>query len=396
MLINLRNALMSGKRLPYDAELEYLQSTGTQWIDIDASKVATASRYVCSGQYMVGSNQAMIWSHGYRGVRVYGAKIGFVTGRYQTADTTVSFNVQCTSHFDASTLKGILYSGDGTELANVDLGTSSASGVLRLFAASPTATGYVASSSRISTMQVYDSSGDILLDLIPVRKGTVGYMYDRVSGELFGNAGTGDFVLGPDVVPVEYIESHGTEWIDTGIHLSRTLGAEMVCALNQYDGIPLGINYQNVRFYAPYVYSATQIGYGYGNFITKQATVPLGQVVKSSINFNASQQVSIAGIVDALPTPPSGSYSARTIAAFGFYGYASGVDSARPAKVRMYSINMSDGTSPIRKFLPVRVGTDATSWEGAMMDVLTRRIYRNQGTGAFAYGNDLKYPIPAA
>ena len=41
--------------------------------------------------------------------------------------------------------------------------------------------------------------------------------------------------------------------------------------------------------------------------------------------------------------------------------------------------------------LPVRVGT-----EGAMMDVLTRRIYRNQGTGAFGYGNDLKYPIPAA
>ena len=34
---------------------------------------------------------------------------------------------------------------------------------------------------------------------IPVRVGTVGYMYDRVSGQLFGNQGTGDFVLGPDV-----------------------------------------------------------------------------------------------------------------------------------------------------------------------------------------------------
>ena len=56
---------------------------------------------------------------------------------------------------------------------------------------------------------------------------------------------------------------------------------------------------------------------------------------------------------------------------------------------------MSEGSSLVRSFLPVRVGTDATSWEGAMMDVLTRRIYRNQGTGAFTYGNDLKYPIPA-
>ena len=41
---------------------------------------------------------------------------------------------------------------------------------------------------------------DILVfDGIPVRVGTVGYIYDRVSGQLFGNLGTGDFVLGPDV-----------------------------------------------------------------------------------------------------------------------------------------------------------------------------------------------------
>lgn len=40
---------------------------------------------------------------------------------------------------------------------------------------------------------------DTLYDLIPVRVGTVGYMYDRVSGQLFGNLGTGDFILGPDV-----------------------------------------------------------------------------------------------------------------------------------------------------------------------------------------------------
>lgn len=37
------------------------------------------------------------------------------------------------------------------------------------------------------------------MDLIPVRCGTVGYMYDRVSGQLFGNDGTGDFIVGSDV-----------------------------------------------------------------------------------------------------------------------------------------------------------------------------------------------------
>jgi hypothetical protein len=38
----------------------------------------------------------------------------------------------------------------------------------------------------------------LLYDFIPVRIGTTGYMYDKVSGQLFGNAGTGSFILGPD------------------------------------------------------------------------------------------------------------------------------------------------------------------------------------------------------
>ena len=38
----------------------------------------------------------------------------------------------------------------------------------------------------------------LLIDLIPVVKDNVGYMYDKVSGQLFGISGTGDFILGPD------------------------------------------------------------------------------------------------------------------------------------------------------------------------------------------------------
>jgi hypothetical protein len=35
-------------------------------------------------------------------------------------------------------------------------------------------------------------------DFVPVRVGQVGYLYDRVSGTLYGNAGTGNFTVGPD------------------------------------------------------------------------------------------------------------------------------------------------------------------------------------------------------
>jgi hypothetical protein len=38
----------------------------------------------------------------------------------------------------------------------------------------------------------------LLIHLIPVRVGQVGYMYDKISGQLFGNVGTGSFFLGLD------------------------------------------------------------------------------------------------------------------------------------------------------------------------------------------------------
>ena len=51
----------------------------------------------------------------------------------------------------------------------------------------------------------------LVRDFIPVRVGTVGYMYDRVTRRLFGNSGTGGaFVLGPDkAVPILSLNRYG-------------------------------------------------------------------------------------------------------------------------------------------------------------------------------------------
>lgn len=51
---------------------------------------------------------------------------------------------------------------------------------------------------KMYSAKIYD--GDTLKgDFVPVRIGQVGYMYDKVSGQLFGNAGTGNFILGNDI-----------------------------------------------------------------------------------------------------------------------------------------------------------------------------------------------------
>jgi hypothetical protein len=60
-----------------------------------------------------------------------------------------------------------------------------------------------AGSVIVSTTKIgatYISNGTITLDWIPVRKNGVGYMYDKISGELHGNdAGSGAFTYGNDV-----------------------------------------------------------------------------------------------------------------------------------------------------------------------------------------------------
>lgn len=51
---------------------------------------------------------------------------------------------------------------------------------------------------NIYSCRIWENN-QLVRDMIPVRVGTTGYMYDKVSGQLFGNAGTGDFILGNDI-----------------------------------------------------------------------------------------------------------------------------------------------------------------------------------------------------
>jgi len=53
-------------------------------------------------------------------------------------------------------------------------------------------------SDKVYSYKLYDN--DILVrDFIPVRIGNIGYMFDKVTGKMFGNSGTGNFILGPDI-----------------------------------------------------------------------------------------------------------------------------------------------------------------------------------------------------
>ena len=208
MLINMRNGLMAGKRLPYDAEVEYLESTGTQWIDTgevwqlgDTVRIETAQTRVrdqaafgVSARIYGFSNNTDSYSSNNRaffwGNSPYtGGSSTALPANYGTTRHVIAVNA------DTCNVDGTVISGSVTTTTSDSLHT------IPLFCRvgnAATTTINKPYYGRIYWWKHY-RSGTLVRDMIPVRVGSVGYMYDRVSGRLFGNAGTGAFTYGNDL-----------------------------------------------------------------------------------------------------------------------------------------------------------------------------------------------------
>ena len=205
----LRRRVAMAKSLPYDAEIEYLEVDGYEYIDTNITPNETvehevkwmptntytsstglvsarnnASGSVKSGYslslWVNGTNVAMNdnnWSAGsWSNVLTNNtASVIAIKERNLYVDNTLIVTSASTNQFSFDCTYGLLR---GRILNNWD-------------------------SRRGSTGKIYYAKiwkdNSLVRDFIPVRVGQVGYMYDKVSRRLFGNAGTGDFVLGPDL-----------------------------------------------------------------------------------------------------------------------------------------------------------------------------------------------------
>lgn len=195
--------------LPYDAEVEYIESTGTQWID--TGLLAREGLLVeCVGNIMSWKANGRLFgcSNGGRG-RDFGVQTGrtdttqFYIGAAMSASYTSSVPIGQSSHvFNLDSTAGAkVFRIDGAVIYTwtTSLGVS----LENFFLFSDSASGYTSASRMCSFWMKDSTTGQTLVDLIPVRftneqNQSEGAMYDRVSGALFRNAGTGAFTIGPD------------------------------------------------------------------------------------------------------------------------------------------------------------------------------------------------------
>lgn len=186
--------------LPYDAEVEYIESTGTQYIDTGLVVCPQSSFEIDFALTEYQQEKGIFGALSFpRFCMILAGDClrvdindGSTTRWLQNnSRRTVSFNRG--DRFVSDSVYGNVQWDDGDPTAD-----SPCSDTATVFV--DKRDGEIVSLSRLVSMKLYGLRivGDQSCDLIPVRKNGIGYMFDRVSRQLFGNLGTGSFIIGPD------------------------------------------------------------------------------------------------------------------------------------------------------------------------------------------------------
>ena len=191
MMLGARTAAWSGKPLPYEAEVEYLESTKTQLIDT-GYVLSASDRIVVQVYFQENDKLGNMTILG-----ISNPKLWITTGicRFNGENSASIFTIRKLGAWNSISIDKDYCTCNGTAVPMSEGTFRDNSLSLFLFGANGSTS--LNTNGRISSCKIYHS-GVLVRDYIPVRKGTVGYIYDSVSGQLFGNAGTGEFVIGPD------------------------------------------------------------------------------------------------------------------------------------------------------------------------------------------------------
>ena len=176
---------------PYDAEVEYLQGDGLSYIDTEINlRTVNVSTYeVMFSQVPSGINVlfGIYYDNSsvgrYQGSYINSGKWSATSNDYMTTSgITANANVVANTRYTITVTQKNAQATDNT---------------IYFFARHNDVGSPLPTAMRAYSLKMYQN-GSLVRDFIPVRKGQVGYMYDKISGRLFGNIGSGSFTFGPD------------------------------------------------------------------------------------------------------------------------------------------------------------------------------------------------------
>lgn len=190
-------SFIAGSTISYQ-EVEYIESSGTQYIDT-GFKPSGDTSILCSALFDTVSSSA--WLFGTRNSKDV-ANYGFLS--YQNKYRSDYGSGHGTGKNIGSPVIDIVKNKNtttvnGTDIDSFEYQDFECAYNLLLFANNNGGSPASNCSARIMSCQIYDD-GVIVRDFIPVTRNGEAGLYDQVDGVFYGNAGTGSFISGPEII----------------------------------------------------------------------------------------------------------------------------------------------------------------------------------------------------
>ena len=391
-------------------EVEYLEATGTQYINTGLLSTRDSTVDVVFGFTSMASGTA-------ENCAVFG-------GRNNTTSTTFTLFKLATGNpqylrFDyngqatVATANNVIwntgssyrftYNGTHTKVSNLMTGESVSASVspASTFTTTPITLFAVNTNNTVGTFmkgRIYKykySDGTTTIDLIPVLDyNNRPAMYDKISGRFCYNQGVGEFLYGKEIRSATYLRSTGTQFINTGYFPNNNTKIETKVSGISDSSFSTSTGtwffggrqaYQQKMFGSYYNPSISHLYCGFSTVldhaeVAKSQMYADGNVIsmdKTGLYINGTKKMSATSVTTFI--------SPATLSLFGLNNNGSTISVTAFA---MHYFKVWDNNELVRDYIPAQDENGI----GFMFDKVSHVCYLNKGTGEFLVDADSRLP----
>lgn len=384
--LKIERAVTPSSRLPDGyTEVQYIQSTGAQWIDTGvkpdqtyALKIKFQTEQSSSGGIAV--SDANWQSNGF-GIWCNAAAFG--NGTMQTTEWhgTTPIEIELSQ-------QGLFVNGNLTWTP--DTATFTVPANMTLFALNRNGSIAEKLTGKIYFAQLL-KAGKLVRDFIPCidPAGNVG-LYDLVGGKFYGNSGTGVFLAGPPkatlpdgYTQVEYIQSTGIQYINTEFNPSSETRVDMTCeptTTGTWKGIFGARKSASVDEFGVDIPSATEIRSMYG---TESKSLTVSTVLQK---FSIVKNKNVCTVNGTAITHTKQNFT--TSFPIRLFDKNSGGSAWGQISMKLYFCQIYDNGTPVRNFIPCKNPSGVVG----LYDLVDGKFYTNAVAGNFTAGETVTWP----
>ena len=344
-------------------ELEYIESTGTQYIETGIS-AKNITKAVIDFQYITvdssRENQMMsVWVDASNHMQCGLTGTTFLTGRGTTFSQTSNMTARTT--------------GTSVPIGSPDM-------LIPLFAQRASAVDRW-SIAKLYSCKMYNNS-TIVRDFIPAKRISDGKcgLWDKINLKFYTDENGGNFTAGAEKTAIaaigtsiEYIQSSGTQYIDTGLKPTQNYSITIKCQStgtesNTYAGCDT--NWQNTGFFV-----GVNV-FEFGNASTTSIQNYGGNPIVLTLD-------KTGGYKDGVKTWNNASTATfQTVSNLTLFALNRNGTIREYLTGKIYYCKIYDNNTLVRDFIPIKTTTNIYG----LWDKINKVFYKNAGTGTFTGG----------